>query len=173
MWNRAEPETLAKSLNLGGWVGGWVGGRVGGRAGGWAGGWVGPLGLPVLSEADAHPNWPSSFLLACLSRRLARLLCLLFCRLAAVQQDGQEFLNYKKIKLLPTLLASCLLFADAAVQQDGQEFLKLLLTLLESRFSGQAGEVAGLIQALFRGQSGYRTVCQVCQRKSGAPLGFW
>jgi uncharacterized UBP type Zn finger protein len=57
--------------------------------------------------------------------------------------------------------------ADNAVQQDGQEFMKLLLTLLESKFGGQAGEVQGLIQALFRGQSGYRTVCQACQRESG------
>ena len=45
--------------------------------------------------------------------------------------------------------------------------MKLLLTLLESKFGGQAGEVQGLIQALFRGQSGYRTVCQACQRESG------
>jgi hypothetical protein len=54
------------------------------------------------------------------------------------------------------------------VQQDGQEFMKLFLTLLEARFGGQH-DLQSLIQALFRGQSGYRTTCQACGRQSGEP----
>ncbi|KAI3431674.1 hypothetical protein D9Q98_004721 [Chlorella vulgaris] len=54
---------------------------------------------------------------------------------------------------------------DHGVQQDGQEFMKLFLSLLEAKFGGQA-DVQGVIQALFRGQSGYLTVCQSCQQPS-------
>ncbi|GAB4823725.1 hypothetical protein N2152v2_010771 [Parachlorella kessleri] len=54
---------------------------------------------------------------------------------------------------------------DHGVQQDGQEFMKLLLTLLEAQFARQP-DLRDVIPSLFRGQSGYETVCQVCQRPS-------
>lgn len=54
---------------------------------------------------------------------------------------------------------------DHAVQQDGQEFMKLLLTLLEHRFAAQPA-LRGIIQDLFRGQSGYETVCMTCTTRS-------
>ncbi|PSC68725.1 ubiquitin carboxyl-terminal hydrolase 26 [Micractinium conductrix] len=54
---------------------------------------------------------------------------------------------------------------DHGVQQDGQEFMKLFLTLLETKFAMQR-EVEGVIQDLFRGSSGYSTVCQTCKQPS-------
>ncbi|KAL4524346.1 hypothetical protein Ndes2437B_g05121 [Nannochloris sp. 'desiccata'] len=54
---------------------------------------------------------------------------------------------------------------DHAVQQDGQEFMKLLLTLLEHRFASQPN-LHGVIQSLFRGQSGYETLCMTCNTPS-------
>jgi len=64
----------------------------------------------------------------------------------------------------PAPLATALQL-DHAVQQDGQEFMKLLLTLLEHRFSSQAN-LHGVIQNLFRGQSGYETLCMTCNTPS-------
>lgn len=54
---------------------------------------------------------------------------------------------------------------DHAVQQDGQEFMKLFLTLLEQRFSAQPS-LKDIIQGLFRGTSGYETICQTCLQPS-------
>ncbi len=64
----------------------------------------------------------------------------------------------------PAPLATALQL-DHAVQQDGQEFMKLLLTLLEHRFASQPN-LHGLIQNLFRGQSGYETLCMTCNTPS-------
>ena len=64
----------------------------------------------------------------------------------------------------PAPLATALQL-DHAVQQDGQEFMKLLLTLLEHRFAAQPS-LRGIIQDLFRGQSGYETVCMTCSTPS-------
>jgi hypothetical protein len=58
---------------------------------------------------------------------------------------------------------------DHTVQQDGQEFMKLFLSLLEQRFATQEG-VAGVVQGLFRGSSGYETVCLSCMRPSESSL---
>lgn len=56
---------------------------------------------------------------------------------------------------------------DHTVQQDGQEFLKLLLTMLESKFSRSSlREVKEVIPSLFRGTYCYRTMCGQCQRAS-------
>jgi ubiquitin C-terminal hydrolase len=64
----------------------------------------------------------------------------------------------------PAPLATALQL-DHAVQQDGQEFMKLLLTLLEHRFASQPN-LHGVIQNLFRGQSGYETLCMTCNTPS-------
>lgn len=50
---------------------------------------------------------------------------------------------------------------DHSVQQDGQEFMKLLLTLLEKRCETH-GDIAEVIQQMYRGKVGYETVCQDC-----------
>ena len=75
-----------------------------------------------------------------------------------------QMLHGKAAPLDPAPLVAALQL-DHAVQQDGQEFMKLFLTLLEQRFGGQPS-LAGVIQGLFRGASGYETVCQTCLRPS-------
>lgn len=64
----------------------------------------------------------------------------------------------------PSKLANALQL-DHSVQQDGQEFMKLFLSLLERSFSQQPN-ISTIVQQLFRGKSGYETVCQGCGKPS-------